>query len=48
VRNKEAIGERIVARGGRETSGHVAGERGVTTARWNHDGVSNAGSPVLG
>jgi len=37
-----------MAGGGPESSGHVAGELGVTPARWIRGGVSNAGSSMLG
>jgi len=48
VKQEEGIGERIAARGGPESSGHVAGELGLLRRGGTRGGASNLGSPVLG
>jgi len=48
VKEGEAIGRRIMARGEPERSGHVAGDFGELRGGGARDRVGNAASPVLG
>jgi len=48
VREGEAIGRRITARGEPERSGHVVGDLCEVRRGGACDGVGNAASPVLG
>jgi len=48
VKEGEAIGRKITARGEPERSGHVAGDLCELRQGGARDGVGNAASPVLG
>ena len=48
VKQGEAVGRRIMARGGPERSGHVAGDLCELRRGGVRDGVGNVTSPVLG
>jgi len=48
VKQGEAVGRRITARGGPERSGHIAGDLCELQRGGARDGVVNAASPVLG
>ena len=48
MKQGEAVGRRITARGEPERSGHVAGDLGELGRGGVRDGVGNVTSPVLG